>query len=268
MHEQYLNHSTIKAFQVLELLSKYIQPVKLSEIARLLKISQSTILRFLNSFIAAGYVYQDNETLGYALTYKVQKLIAPLFSIEKLRVMINPYLRIMSEENNVGVCIVALSGLESIYIDTVYDFDGGLSSLKHVGKKAPLHTSGSGKIFLSTFTEQELDTYIKNKGLIRITEYSITNEAYLREEIEKVKKEGFARDRQECEIGFECISVPIKSPEGKTIAAISCFYKKTENTSDDFALKFLSPLHRTADCIAGTLCDALSFLKGHSISLI
>ena len=71
-------------------------------------------------------------------------------------------------------------------------------TLQRIGKKAPLHATGSGKVLLAQYTDLQLKGYMENKGLTRYTEYTIVDPAALREELEKVRRQGFGMDEQEC----------------------------------------------------------------------
>ena len=68
------NQSLRKALQILEGMTTIPTPARLQDIARSLKIPQSTVLRFLNTFIDFGYVNQDSETYCYYLTLKLAEL--------------------------------------------------------------------------------------------------------------------------------------------------------------------------------------------------
>ena len=57
--------------------------------------------------------------------------------------------------------------------------------------------------------------------LPRLTEKTITDKEELEKELNKVKKQGFALDKEENEKDVRCIAVPIKNYQGKVIGAIS-----------------------------------------------
>ena len=85
----------------------------------------------------------------------------------------------------------------------------------------PLHCTGVGKTLMLNFSADKLDRYIREKGLIRLTENSIQDKGRLLEEIARVRDAGFAVDDEECETGVRCVAAPIKDCLGKVIASVS-----------------------------------------------
>jgi DNA-binding IclR family transcriptional regulator len=62
---------------------------------------------------------------------------------------------------------------------------------------------------------------IYGRPLPAFTSNSITDPDRLREELDHVRKQGFAVDREEIEEGLMCVAAPIIDAEGNTCAAIS-----------------------------------------------
>lgn len=116
-----------------------------------------------------------------------------------------------------------IQGIDAYYLDAIDKPSAIISSLMRIGKGAPLHCSGSGKIFLSQFSTAQLDSYIATKGLTRLTENTITSKNALLEELASIRKNGYAIDREECDPGVTCISVPVYNYTDKITAAMSVF---------------------------------------------
>ena len=58
----------------------------------------------------------------------------------------------------------------------------------------------------------------------KLTANTITDLPTLMKEIERIRKNGYAVDNEECETGHRCVSVPIYDYTGKAAAAISAFH--------------------------------------------
>ncbi|MEK7221299.1 MAG: IclR family transcriptional regulator C-terminal domain-containing protein, partial [candidate division NC10 bacterium] len=56
--------------------------------------------------------------------------------------------------------------------------------------------------------------------LERLTKHTISSMSQLRRELAKVRDQGFALDREECEEGACCIAVPIFNAQGDVDAAL------------------------------------------------
>ena len=58
-------------------------------------------------------------------------------------------------------------------------------------------------------------------GPRRFTFSTITQEDAFMQELEKTRLRGYATDLEECNNGCNCLAVPVKSPAGEVLAAIS-----------------------------------------------
>ncbi len=101
-----------------------------------------------------------------------------------------------------------------------------------IGSRTYLHTTSLGKCILAN--DSELLERILNKGLIQKTSHSITDSGKLLEEIEKVKKNGYAVDNQEQDEYLLCIGAPIFDQNNKVIAAISVSGLYSENINIEY----------------------------------
>ena len=98
-----------------------------------------------------------------------------------------------------------------------------MKTMLRIGKNAPIHTTASGKVLLSSFSYRKVEEIIAEKGLERLTENTITTPEKLFEELALIRKRGYAVDDEECEIGHRCIAVPIYDYSGNVAGAISAF---------------------------------------------
>jgi DNA-binding IclR family transcriptional regulator len=90
-----------------------------------------------------------------------------------------------------------------------------------VGLRNPAHSSAVGKVLLSHLAEEELNGLIKEKGLPKRTDNTITDPTQLKEHLKSVQSQGYALDDEENERGIRCIAAPIFNEAGKAVAAIS-----------------------------------------------
>ena len=79
------NQSSLRLLQILECLAKNRGALRLQEIAKLTELTQPTVLRYLYALEAANYVYQEEDSSRYALTWKVCRLTQNMNSYLSLR---------------------------------------------------------------------------------------------------------------------------------------------------------------------------------------
>ena len=108
-----------------------------------------------------------------------------------------------------------------VYLDTIKGNGFQTITTKRIGHVAPLHAAGIGKLLLLNYSESQLMKLIHSKGLPRFTDNTLCTYESLKMELEKISKQGYAMDDQECEEGIRCIAVPIKDYSGTIIGGIS-----------------------------------------------
>ena len=215
------NQSTEKAMALLELLAQARTPMRLRDISDALGLNASTALRFLTALQRCGYVSQEESSQRYQLTYKLCTLANQLTSRIELPTVTHPYLVSLAEQLHEVVCVSVEREMTMVYIDVATGPDQTLMSMQHIGNVSPMHSTGNGKLRLLTYSEEQIDKLIREKGLPKFTENTITTKRGLLAELKRVRAEGFAYDNEECEIGSRCVACPIRDYTGTIIAGIS-----------------------------------------------
>lgn len=217
------NQAVSKILQVISCLAESSSPLRLCEVSEGTHMPQATVLRYLNTLIGEGYVFQDTLAGRYALTWKLCSIGEQVRRHLSLRMLSDDIVTRLSEKLSLGICVVIEQDRECMYLDCVYQpAEMGITLLR-IGKQTPLHASGSGKILLSQYSDVQLDELIAEKGLPALTEHTITEKNALIRELDHVRKQGYAMDNEECETGLRCVAVPIYGYGRKVVAAISVF---------------------------------------------
>lgn len=217
------NQLVVKLFQVISFLAENKGPLRLQEISTCTGIPQPTVLRYLNALIQEGFAYQDDSTGRYSLTWRICSIGVKVHNHLSIRTLTGELINDLSRQLCLGCSIVVEHDMECMYLDCVYEPDMMGPTLQRIGKLSPLHTTSSGKLFLSQYSDSGIDQIIKEKGLKQLTPNTINTKEKLVRELEKVRKCGFAMDNEECEINLRCIAFPIYDFSEKIVAAISCF---------------------------------------------
>jgi len=217
------NQATSKLLHLLSIITSARVPLRLQEITAQAQMPQATTLRYLNGLIEDGYVFQEEDSLRYMPTWRLCKMGDQIKNHLSIRTMSGTLVSDLSVQLSLGACLVIEQNYQCIYLDCV-DMPTRLGgTLTRIGKKTPLHTTGSGKLFLSRYTDQELDKLIDTIGLDRLTDNTITDKQALLRELECVRTQGYAVDNEECEPNLRCVSAPVYSYDEIIYAAISVF---------------------------------------------
>lgn len=215
-----MNQSTQKAIALLEFLSIQPEPVSLNYISKSMGMNNSTTYRFLLSLEQAGYVCHNNEQGKYNLSMKICSLAYNVTLNNDIRRIIAPYLRQLGDIYGEFVCLSMENDMRVVYIDS-YSRDQISRTFEYIGKTAPMHCTGTGKLFLSNYDDERLADYEKTRGLNHLTNNTITNLDALKEELSKIRISGYAVDAEECEYGACCAAVPIRNYTNQIVAGIS-----------------------------------------------
>lgn len=250
------NLSSDKLLRIIEYMSACRLPVRLKDISDNLGISQPTVVRYLRTMCDQGYAYHDDHTGCYAMTWKICRLSSSLESNLVLRSMAGSLLSDFANTNNIGVLLAVERDSMLTYLDLVGAPHGSVDTMLRIGKDAPMHSTGSGKILLSAMSPHRVRQLLDQVGLARLTPYTITNrEAFLRE-LEQVREQGYALDNEECELGHRCVSVPLYDYTGTVAAAISAFDSTERLTDQAISDRILPALQ--------DLAKKISFRMGYS----
>lgn len=215
------NQSTEKAFKILEFLAAQPEPLKLLDIARELNMNASTALRFITSMEGMGYIEHDEDKYTYAASTKICELSNSIISRFQLTPIAHSYIEKISKYTNETTCLTVERKSKILYVDIALNSNRTLMNIQKVGNSAPLYCTASGKLFLSQYTSDELDSYIETRGLPRLTSHTLTTRAALESELEKIRSQGYSIDDEENEVGVRCIAFPIYGKGGKVIACAS-----------------------------------------------
>jgi IclR family acetate operon transcriptional repressor len=115
-----------------------------------------------------------------------------------------------------------------------------------------LHCSAVGKCLLAFLPEPELLRVVRDHGLTRYNENTITSIRKLRQQAADIKRFGFAVEDEEGEIGCRCVGAPIYDHCGTVIAAISVAGTTAQIRREDLA-KFGGMVRQTAAEISEVL---------------
>jgi len=217
----YSNQSTDKALDIIELLAVAEEPLRLQTIAERLNMNASTALRFINSLKRRGYVMQENDTPKYYLSMKICSLSYNVLKSNNIAKLAAPYLASVSEVFRECACLSKESDMSVLYIGMHDGPDRMLRTFSYIGKVAPMHCTGSGKLFLMEYNQERIEEYYLRKGLPMLTPHTITSLPRLMDELRKIHGRGYSLDDEECELGTRCVAVPVRDYTGRIVAAMS-----------------------------------------------
>ena len=218
MSLQYQAPSVKKAFQILTLISDTERGLGISELARRLGISKGTVHGITSALEEIGALIRNPFTKKYNLGYTLVELGKKGLSRIPLREVARRHMEELVEETDETVFLGILKD-DHIFILDVAESTKELKITSPSGTKIPLTAGATGKVFLAYMEERKALRYLTSNGLARYTENSITDLDRYLQEIEEVRKKGFATDREEYLQGVKAVAALIRT-EGPVLAAV------------------------------------------------
>lgn len=220
------NHiqSTETSFTLLERI-KEVGSTSVSELADAVNRPKSTVHRHLSTLVDLGYVQKEDNKYRLSLQFlgfgdKARKQY-PLYSVVKPEVDelvedTGERAQVLFSEGGCGTYIYQRTGDRAITTDS------------HVGKRVPLHSVASGKAYLAQLPEERVREILEETGMPAVTSNTITDEERLLDELETVKKRGYAFNDEENGMGIRAVGAAIcRDDNGSVIGALSFAAPKT-----------------------------------------
>lgn len=190
-----------------------------TEISVELSVHKSTVSRLLVTLEARGLVEQTSSRGRYRLGNGIGQLAEGVTKRYDLTVISRPVCNALAQDVGETVNVVVREGRSVVTVDQVIG-SSALTTVNWVGQRNPLHATSSGKVFLAHMPPVELQAYLSER-MTRFTEHTITDPRHLDRELAAVREQGYARTVEEQELGLAAVAAPIRSLDGRVIAALA-----------------------------------------------
>jgi IclR family transcriptional regulator, KDG regulon repressor len=215
-----LIQSIMRAARVLEVVSQSTEGVRLKDIASELHLGSSTVYNIAYTLCQLNLLRQDDKTNKYQLGFRTLQLGNRYLDSLSLYNIAQPVVMELVERFNESFYLTILEGhtmLPLIRIESTHS----VRATRTANAMANAHATAMGKVLLASFSQEELHRYIREKGpLEKYTVHTIATEEALIAELAKVRREGYALDLEESELGINCMSTPIRNHRTTVIAAL------------------------------------------------
>lgn len=224
-----------RIFKTIEYLAQN-GPMGLLELSKALQLNKTTVHRILTSLMCMDYVKQDPETSKYSLSFKICGIANQVLAQTNAVDFVRPHIQKLAEQTGEIVHLVQINGTNAVYIDKVDVAQNSVRLVSMVGKSIPLYCSGVGKALLADMDDDTIRSIWKNTKIEKHTEYTVTNFPDFMQLINDIRRDGYALDNEENELGVRCVAVSLKYPNEKPIYAISLSAPK-DRMSDERILE-------------------------------
>jgi IclR family acetate operon transcriptional repressor len=182
--------------------------VSVTEIVNQTGLSKSMVSRILTTLKGVGYVEQDQRTRFYKLSMNFIGLAYRHINALGIEDMFLPLLERVAERTGEMIQLTVVKQ-DGIFFVAKVEGRNPLKVASMLGRKAPLHATAAGKLWLSSLTDQEILNVIWKAGMKAYTEHTITTPDRLMEEINRIRESGYAIANEEINRDIIAIALPI-----------------------------------------------------------
>ncbi|HHY68416.1 MAG TPA: IclR family transcriptional regulator [Alicyclobacillus sp.] len=217
--DPYTLSSVKNALRILSSFSSEEPEKRVTDIAKHLGISKSTVSRLMSTLAEEGFVVQNQKTRKYRLGLPVLSLFNAVDHSLEIRREARATIRRLVERAGENVHLVTTDRTDVFYLDT-YERKYPERLYAQVGARNPMYCTSSGKVLLA-YRKSELMRAVIQRGLKPYTPRTITNEKMFLTTLDEVSKHGYAASMEELFEGVCSVAAPIRDYSGSVVAAVS-----------------------------------------------
>ncbi|CAG0969326.1 HTH-type transcriptional regulator XynR [Anaerolineales bacterium] len=207
-----------RALQILECFDNEHAERGISEIAQAVELHKATAHRIVTTLVNYGYLERAEDGQKYRLGLELTNLGFKVIHRMDLRREAIPYMKQLVEQWD-ETCDLSVFDRGSILYIEVVRGSRALTVAAAVGQRLPIHCTASGKLFLTHLPPEEQNS-ILSKPLASYTASTVTSPDEIRKEMEVIRNQGYAIDKEGFEVGVCAVAAPIYNRRGNVIAVI------------------------------------------------
>ena len=211
-----------RAFLILDIIADAGGEAKLTEIAAHAGLKVSTCHHLISTLHNWGYVARGANGRSYVLGSRILHLSAACLRQVDLPRRAQSFIDRLNDQTREAVQLAIMQDTNLVNIlhrearHAVRVDAAGLG-----GNSNAAHATATGKAILAWLPPTELDRIVTDKGLTGFTPHTITDIEQLKEDLRLTRRNGFAIDREEFQLGVISLGAAIRDHAGAVVGSIS-----------------------------------------------
>lgn len=232
-----------RGLQIIEALGKNQPGMTVGTVAEATELSRSVVKRYLLTLSEIGYT--DTDGKNYSLTPKVLNLgLSYLYSLPFWK-QAQFAMEELSQTIHQSCAMSILDHFDIVYVVRVPAYKI-LRASPTLGSRLPANAVSMGRVLLAELSDKELERYLAEAPLNRLTNKTVTDLDTLRMEINQVRKNGYGWVQGELDESICGLAIPVRDMEGKIMGAINVSLPSQGMTEELAIEQYLAPLRNTA----------------------
>jgi len=209
-----------RMMRLLDVLAGSADAVSLKLLAGKAELHPSTAHRILTALVRDRMVERVDQG-----SYRLGMRLLELGNLVKSRIGVRenalPFMRELHTATGEAVNLSIRRDDEIVYIERTSSGRSLIRVVNIIGARAPLHITAAGKLFLLDDGPDGVKAYAERTGLPSFTKNTIHSLPALERELDRVRRQGYAVDNEEAELGVRCIGAAIRDDSGGVVAGLS-----------------------------------------------
>lgn len=221
-----------------------------AKVSRKTGLSRAAVRRFLITLEMLGYA--ENVSGVYHLRPAVLRIGCSYLTSTSLPALAQPILEQVSELVHESTSLSALDEDNIIYLAR-HTSSRVLSVGLSVGSRLPAYCTSMGRVLLADLPKDKLVKYMARVKMKKWTSKTVTTKAALTNILNQAAQDRYAIVDGELEPGLRSIAVPIRTAQGRTVAAMNVGAHVSSVTVEDMVRRILPILHQHAEILSRLL---------------
>ncbi len=230
--------------RAIEAFSSHHKLMTVADVARQTGFTRAATRRYLLTLRAAGYADFDGKR--FQLTSRVLRLGHAYISSVPLPQIAQPIVEELGHKTEESIAFSVLEGAESLTIASSAP-RRIVGIFTRVGTHLPALSTSTGRVVLAGRSDEFIEQMLRTTVVDKLTERTKTTPAEIREEIRRIRKQGYGLNDEEVEVGLRVIAVPVYNSADTVVAALCVSTYAGRYKIDQLKRKFLHELLNASD---------------------
>jgi IclR family acetate operon transcriptional repressor len=243
-----------RVFAVLGRVVAQAAPVSVTDIAAALRLPVPTAHRLVAQLEKRGLLKRalgsKKVLIGEALVRLGISVVETALRSDRPHGILLALSASLGEHVQVGI----RSENDVLYVDTARVPLSGPGLMFEQGRRAPLHCTSIGKIFLAEMADEELSQWLAQMPLPAATPHTIIKRPQIRAAAVAVRKTGWASTDEEFAVGVVGCAVPIRHRDGQLIAGLGLSVPSARMSQEHLA-QYRPKMEAAARAISAALAE-------------
>ena len=247
------NSTADRAIEILLMFGDDCPTISAAAVSQQFEMPRSTTYRYLSSLRSRGLIVDAGES-SFRLGPRIFDLARVARRGYSVLQVAEPALRRLNKSTGETVLMAQISGIEISVLECI-ESSGPMRISYNRGQVLSTPATACAKVFMAFGDPKVAQTILRRRRFDRYTEHTIVDPDEIARDIERVKAQGFALNRDEVDEGVSAIAAPILTPRSIARYAVSIALPSFRATGD----KLLSLAHEvrsTAGEIAASIGEA------------